>query len=265
MKKQVIFSLSLLASVLASASTVTSDNTFGVLKITATSAETVIGVPWVGVGGGSVTVSNIVLTSNLKTGDYLYYYDGSGYKTWYLTADGGNWTPVSTVIKGNTVNAPGAASTVTLSRGKAIILKMANWDSREDKDIYIYGQYAALGSGDTTSITVPTSDGSVVWSLIAPPSATDFDLNGASVSIGDVKPVAGDAIITNLNMSTWIRYNNESSKWGRYTETTNKYGVVTGTSFTEGAVIKAGNGAWYRAEGGHTDNTLTIRWGTDAE
>lgn len=271
MKKNMIFAFSLLAAAVSfgSSSSVESENTFGILKITATEPETIIGVPWVGVGGGNVKVSNVVLTSNLKSGDYLYYYNGSNFQTWYLTADAGDWTEIQTVVKGNSTADGVKANTIELPRGKALILKMKDgtgedsFANRSDKNIYIYGQYDALDNTDTTDVTVPTSAGSVVWSLIAPPSATDFDLNTAT--IGDVKPTDTDVIITNMAASSWIyynsAYNNNAGGWGTYSRSKNGAGISVKT-FNYGAEIKAGTGAWLKASGAHTGSTMTFTWGS---
>ena len=121
--KKMIFGFALIATCVASATTVTSANTFGVLKVTSTNEETVICVPWVKVGdGSSIDANSLVLTSNLKKGDQLFAYDTttSTYYTWTLAS-----TPIYLYGQYAEIAAGEATSTITRSADKVVTTLIA--------------------------------------------------------------------------------------------------------------------------------------------
>ena len=67
------------------------DITVGVEKITATSNETIIPVPYTTIGSSAdVSVHDLVKAANLRDGTKLYYYNGSSYQVW--VKNGSAWT-----------------------------------------------------------------------------------------------------------------------------------------------------------------------------
>ena len=59
----------------------TSSVVYGVMGVADTSSSnTVVGVPWVNADAGAITLSNLVSTATLDTGDIIYLYEGT---TWY--------------------------------------------------------------------------------------------------------------------------------------------------------------------------------------
>ena len=75
--KKVVSILSIFATTVAIASSVQSDNTFGVMKLDIGTAvgQTIISVPWENVGGGEINVNKIMLTNNLAVNDQLWYFN----------------------------------------------------------------------------------------------------------------------------------------------------------------------------------------------
>lgn len=246
--KKMIFGFALIATCVASATTVTSANTFGVLKVTSSAKETIISVPWVKVGdGGAIDADSLVLTSNLTAGDKLFAYDTTTgkYYTWTLQTPGETWG-TSSENEGDYL----VASKSSLPRGAGLILVRSNTSN----PIYLYGQYASTG-GNTSNVTAATDD-AAVFTLIAPPSTQPVDLNTQATMSA---PVKGDMII--LENGTAYTYRNpvtnyvksESLKWCKQ--------EVTGdiVNYTDsGVTIPAGRGAWYmRKKGATTSSTIT--------
>ena len=80
--------------------------TYGVLAVTNATATTVVGVPWRQVNEAAtatdISLSNLVSTTGLATGDIIYLYEGT---TWYgyQLSSTGVWKPYTTV-SGTTTN-----------------------------------------------------------------------------------------------------------------------------------------------------------------
>ena len=256
--KKIIASITMLAAGAALASTVSSDQTFGVLKITSDTAETAISVPWVAAGSGSsaetIKVVDFVKTSNLHTGDRLLKYDAEldegngGFYCWALTADAGSWQASNTAY--HEVFISSGSLTETLTRGDAIIL-VRGQDSLDETDhaIYLYGQYKAAPA----SYLIPRSAGRKT--LFAPinVSGGTLDLNS---DITWTNAEDGDMIqlqsVTDGKIRTFTYDSSQKgSEWGRQ--------GISGwvTASTE---IKAGQGAWYITTSGSGGNvTATLK------
>lgn len=223
------------ALAIAAASTalaVESSNTFGILRVDSTAAETVVAIPWVAAGTGTaIAVKDVVKTAGLNDGDQLYYYNDGNYKLWVL--EGGAWKG-ATSVKGENGGKVTAAEgdNTTLARGGAIILVRSNPAAQ----FYLYGQYTTAGASVT-----PTTNGK---SLIAPPLTTDFDLNKSGAMTGT--PSAGDMIIVDLG--TVLTYNGAVNGWSQ-AKTVFSDGTFTTTYDRSKATIPAGKGVWYVSKG----------------
>ena len=249
MKK--ILSLALIAAV-SSALAVESSNTFGILRVDSTSAQTIVSVPWEGAGAtgddaGKIMVKDIVKTANLTKssaqdatdGDKLYLYTGGQYYAWYLNYNGA-WTGIQ-IAAADGLPAAGNDDTKKISRGDAIILVRQNptiteGDVTKANPFYLYGQYTS------SSATVACVAGG--HTLIAPPTTTDtFNLNGTDVMTGT--PAAGDYII--VGPGKILTYKAGTGWAIKKTTVTN--GVPSTTYDTESAKIPAGIGVWYVSTG----------------
>lgn len=222
---------------------VTSAQMLGLMNVPSTAANTMIAVPWLGVGGENVKVCDLVKTDTLSAGDQLYYYHASGtYDAWTLT--GGAWTPIATAGTANGVTTAVPAANQTIARGKAL------WLVRSDtsKEIWIYGQCAASAAAVTITANA--------CNMIANPLATAFNFSG-------IVGAAGDEIVIPDGTATPVRFTYENNAWGKLvTEktqigTTGKYVVRTSRDTTAAnCLIPAGQGCWYVSKGG----TPTFTW-----
>lgn len=240
---------------IAAASTalaVESSNTFGILRVDSTSAQTIVSVPWEGAGAtgdsaNKILVKDVVKTANLTKGsdangtggDQLYCYSGTTYKMWALN-DAGVWVGASSQIKkGNeTISVSAGTDQDTLNRGDALILVR----SSSSQPFYLYGQYT---DGEKTTTCVLGG-----LTLLASPLTIDTDLNKCTwANIGaDDEIYVPTATIT----VTLKRYVNASgvTVWGTKTAS----GVKTVK-----AIIPAGQGVWYKSNS--TEGTApTVTW-----
>lgn len=217
------------ALVMAAATTalaVESANTFGVLRVDSSDPVTVVSVPWVGVGStdGKIAVTDVVKTANLKAGDELYFYDGSDYKMWRLTAEK-QWEIAGTQN--------GDVPSASLTRGGAIILKRTTPASC----FYLYGQYEATAAAATA---LPEN----AYSLIAPPKT---DAANGVIALSSAKwtgiTSSDHIILPNGNQLDW-----NGTAWGK--KTYSGPDDWTGTWSTTDAVIPMGQGVWFKAGAG---------------
>lgn len=228
---------------IAAASTalaVESSNTFGILRVDSTAAQTIVSVPWVAAGGGNINVADIVKTANLNNGDKLYYYNTgtTNYRVWELT--NGAWQEAVPAGESATQNP-------VLARGNAIILeRFAPQDGSIANCFYLYGQYTT----DASSTTCVANG----YTLLAPSTTEDFNLNATGVMSGT--PNANDRIgvpVTNDGI--------QSLALLRYNDTDNKWGIKKATWDYSLATIPAGQGVWYISAGGEP----TFTWTTAAQ
>ena len=255
--KKIVSILSIFATTAAIASSVQSDNTFGVMKLNIGSevGQTIICVPWENVGGGDVDVNKIMLTNNLTNGDKLYYFNTNSVKfqVWELKSTG--WEPQDVVPEGKGNQLEIASVSQTIPRGAALVIERnAPVTSGE---VYLYGQYVASTGTSTISAATAESD---VYSLIAPCGTGSVDLN--SVSLGwSSKAAAGDTISHGTNTYSW-----DGTSWYYEENGTGPaipIGGSGGNTFTPPnkvteITIPAGQGVWYkRAKGG---GSFTVTW-----
>ncbi len=238
----------------SAATTAETVNQFAIMKITSSSANTLVALPWKSLSANvanpaAITAANVVMNNNLVDGDWLLYYDG-GYKGWCLT--NGAWVPTATVgdatVGGVTVAA--APANAELARGQAIWLVRTTANSRDlSQPFYLYGQYqAALGT------TTVVSGGS----LMANPNATAAFTVSASKISGAAN---GDRIVVPSTTGGLPKvFECRNGVWGTVVEESvpGPTGNMTQRTWTtSGAVmdIPAGSGFMYQGTG-----TPTITW-----
>ena len=160
--------------------TVESTNTVGVLMVESGAKTTAIAVPWEALGGGDISVSNIVRTANLTPGDELKAYDKTTgkYQAWTLSA-GKTWEPSITTTSGSTTLADGADA-YKVKRGSAV------WLTRKGdttQPIYLVGEVAATAKAEVTldagSATEPS------WNLVGSAGTEPVSVSDLNVATTD--------------------------------------------------------------------------------
>lgn len=211
-------------------------NTCGLMNVPSTSEVTMIAVPWVNVGGGDVEVAKLVKTDTLTAGDELYYYNGSTYYRWLLSADK-KWTPSATTKEqgGKSVTAEAPGGTYGVARGKGLTIVRQN----PSAEIWLYGQADATAISSTVA---PGTSSAPVYSLIANPTTADKNIKTLGGSVGD-----------QILLNDKTLYTKDSTGWYTW-----KVGAtVANLPFTpkvkdyDNCVIPAGQGAWYVSVGGN--------------
>lgn len=241
--KKIVSILSIFAATAAIASSVQSDNTFGVMKLNIGTAtgQTIIGVPWENVGGGDINVNKIMLTNNLAVNDQLWYFNQGtkNYQVWKLTAEG--WSTSGAVIPEGT-DSEAALDETAVPRGSALIIDRKTEGS--SGDIYLYGQY----TGSTATNSIASNPAVALFSLIAPTATTGstVDLNSGLDYVGE--PLEGDQIIQGAgtdNIYTYRKPTGESKlKWCKSEWETAGNGKIQ--KFVDsGVTLPVGKGAWY--------------------
>ncbi|MBR4354846.1 MAG: hypothetical protein IKP97_06095 [Kiritimatiellae bacterium] len=244
MKKLMLLTSTLVAG-LAFASSVSSTQTFGVLKVASDLEQTVISVPWVAAGTGEdIMVKDFVKTNGLNNGTMLYkYVNASGeYKAWTLTNNG--WDGIESVSSfGGKTARPG--STDTLSQQDAIII--VRQAGNTSGDIYLYGQYS-----DASDLTY-TIDRSKGATLVSPVNTTGSTIN-----------LNSDVTWTNAKQGDLIKLHTAggSAPTYRYDGTRtedNKYWGRKVNGQWEEAVVQPGMGFWYTPSDNSGTTTFTLQ------
>lgn len=271
MKKQIVTACALIASVAAVAASVTSDNMFGILKVTSTAtssagAELIIPIPWVTVGNkeNKVNVTDYILTTGRISGvdgDRILWFDQSTgkYTYYYIDATTGNWTGVNTEYKDEKGDDQTITAPTAVSRGSAALLKLV---VNSTSPVFISGEYAS--ETVTTTVVGPTAeakeknDNEIVYNLIAPSSANGVALNNMVIKKGDNAATPGDlkGDVIFLDDGTVYNYGtvtvDESEVTGWYKKASSSKGTPDTNPTLEG-----GKGAWYiRTNAGD----ITITW-----
>ncbi len=233
----------MICAMAASAALFATDNTsdtFGLVRVTDTSTNTVIGVPWVGATGDAVSLSNLVSTATLSAGDVVYLYEGDTWKAYKLSA-AKIWEPYTTVGVGGTEGAP-SADNKTLTRGTGFIIQRA---SAADS-IYLCGRLDTT----TPSATAIAANSTVLFAnpLTATKTISSEGANGDQIRV--LKNAGGTTI-----------YEKNDGVWGTYVESTSagrggRPGKTTRT-WTPGCTLAPGMGAWYVS--GEAGTSIT--WG----
>ena len=218
----------------------------GVTKIESTSRQTVFAVSYAELGGTEevISVSNLVKTTNLTTGDQLAVFNGENYDTWLLRESGTVkfWAKnEKTYIideNGELVEGVGdAAADAKLDSGAGVWLIRQNpTDEKGDAiPFYICGKPV-----DNPSFRIPA--GATV--LIGNPGQTAATPTVSGMQKGDVVSVPRDGIppaLYTYNGKKWVHQNDEGAFEFILPE------------------LPAGVGCWYRAAS--SGSTRTIAWG----
>ncbi len=267
MKLRTLFSLGavvgITASAAASAATLDSPNTYGILALPDnTSSDLIISVPWVDCANASQNtfVSNVVKTTNLAAGDYLILKDGSTYNSWVLTGTAPNlhWTPVSyasTDDPGPGVNTSDDASGKRIARGMALWLHRATPST--STPIYLFGQYSTAAA--TTTITAGQT------TMVANPGTSDLLISAITSKFTEGAPANGDKVMVNT-ATGYKTYTYNGSAWTHKTTSASSLPTLPGSSQQTAGVatsvavttnsIPAGKGFWYQSKTG----AGTITW-----
>ena len=217
---------------------------FGMTRVTDTNSNTtVIGVPWIGEGGGADTLSNLVCTATLHDNDVIYLYENS---TWYgYQLEGGVWKPYSTVSGSSTISEPGSAAVKELTRGTALLVQR----SAHANPIYLCGRVDTETVNTTVSGNTPA--------LIANPKADFKDMS----TVGSVD----DEIRVPLDNGGMTVFKKLSTGWATYAVTGTVTRTINGTERTSklrgwipGCTLDPGKGAWYVR--GSSEGSTTIQW-----
>ena len=222
--------------------------TYAVMNVTNAYTDTVIAVPWVGLDGTAITISNLVNTTTLATGDKLYMYDNG---TWYeyTKSAGGVWTCAETIAQEGTHT----AESQVVQRGMGLILQRASAGG----NVFLCGRVDS-GTITTTIAGATTVEGETVKgkTLFANPTAAAVDINTKFTDATN-----GDTISIPLNNggSDVYTYDGTKSEWGKMTYTVTE--LANGRTKKTRAWLKcgsipAGTGAWYETTG----SGYTVTW-----
>ena len=211
--------------------------TYAVMNVTNAYTDTVIAVPWVGLDGSPITISNLVNTTTLAEGDKLYMYDNG---TWYeyTKSSSGIWTGAETITPEGTHT----AESQVVARGSGLILKRASAGG----NVLLCGR---VGTGGIT--TTIASNG---MTLFANPTVAPVLLNDKFTSTAGA--VEGDTITMPLNNGGSDQYTFDGTEWGKYTWEDGSRQLPNGQTipvqvkkWTSGGSIPPGTGAWYERKG----------------
>ena len=218
--------------------------TYAVMNVTNAYTDTVIAVPWVGLDGSTITISNLVNTTTLAEGDKLYMYNSDG--TWYeYTKSGGNWTGATTI----TTSGDHTAESQVVARGSGLVLQRASAGGT----VFLCGR---VDSSTVVSTTIVANG----KTLFANPTASDVDINTKFTSATN-----GDTIMIPLSNggSDTYTFDGTKSEWGKMKKVENGTITVGGKTITKYknewekcGSIPVGTGAWYATTG----NGYTVTW-----
>ena len=212
-------------------------DTYGVLAVTdTTTTNTVVGVPWLNVGEGNVTLSNLVSTATLENNDVIYFYDDP---TWYSYKVHGGVFVCVTTVNGSPVTPPPEADAKAFARGTGLIIQRANTVN----PIYLCGRYYDNTMPVATSIPAKSK------ALIANPKTETVYITAGS---------EGDKISIPGNGATMTDYVRNSDGWyATVTDTTFGFPVTRKEKLDNGVPLAAGKGAFYTNNG---TAAVTINW-----
>lgn len=244
------------ASAAFAAGEVTSDTTFGILKLDdSTSTNLLISVPWADCESGNVFVSNVVSTVGLTDGDYLILKDDNNYYSWKL--DNGAWTAFAVVDSELGVNPIMDASGQRIARGKSLMLHRSNPSA--SSPIYLFGRYdsssatSSISGSSTTLVANPGTDGS-------PLLLTNLAGKFTSGSVAD-----GDSVIIDNKTYTYVEDPEDPDKAYWTYKAKKVTSQSTGIEFAQKVIvttekdvsIAAGKGFWYQRK---SASAATITW-----
>lgn len=147
------------------------------IKVDSSNANTILALPLVNVGndGETVNPTNMVLTTGLKTGTFLYTNTGKTKAGWTINTDNGPWEAV-TVVDGKIQSGSDSAS-----RGSGVWLTRSGVTSGSAGSVYIYGQISTNAATSTASAASYTMIGNASTNIVrltalkwdVPPSVGD--------------------------------------------------------------------------------------------
>ena len=270
MKLRSIICVSAIAAV-ASASALTSTNTFARLPIIGNTFENaIIAIPLAGCGETNATiyVTNLVMTANLVENDKLIYKNRGKFYAWKVNGSG-KWEGYIISDSSGTSVTPSAEQT-NLPCGDGCWLVRTGVASRGDSTIYLFGQVNKT-SPASVSVSAAANASDYAYTLISYPNLeTGLDLNTWNTSIGAAD---GDTITipsTVKGGSTTYKYN--GSAWTApvqsttsKTQTNRRTGVTTTVTVTNTTwqalstttTISPGTGFMYGRKG---TTSGTILW-----
>lgn len=240
MKKRLMICAMAASAALFAGEDVTSGNVYGIMRVSDTaSSNTVVAVPWVNVGGeGNITLSNLVSTANLTTGDKLYLYEVNG--TWFVyTLNASGVWEGATTLTGDAVEPAIPADTKALARGAGLILQRGN----KETPIYLCGRYDA-------SVPAATAISANATTLIANPTTETVYIAGATGA-------TGDKISIPKNGGAMEEFTRKDDGWyGWVSSTVGGRTIRKLTKLTGGVSIEAGKGAFYICG----DSATSVSW-----
>ena len=223
---------------------VTSENTFGVLKVTCNTAKAIIATPWVSCENinDAVKVTNLVMTANLSENDAIIVYVNEAFKGWKLAS--GAWSPlnVSSAETYGIAVGSGDSTSEAIARGKAFWF-IKNGFTSGTYDLYLYGQDKVVTTTDNATVVANA------YNLLANPKVAELDLATSSLWTG-MTINANDRIVVPNGANAPTEYSYVNGAWGHLVEN----GRVA--VWTAGGTIPAGRGFWYISKGG----SGTITW-----
>lgn len=257
--RSIISTVAATVAIGAMATDYTAGNTFARLPVSGAPASAIIALPFSGCGmaEGSIYVTNLVLTTNLETGDTLMHFNGTKWDAWEIS--GGEWRSIatSTTAAGVTVSPP--ASEVAINCGEAC------WLNRKtpSNTFYLYGQVNAA----KTPVTVAAGTGTTpTYTIVGCPyEAGDFNVSSIAGAEGDTVVLMSNA---EGNKAGRVEYTYTNSAWRVYKQTTPASGSPFAPGYTPAvndwvevsaseATVPAGCGFMY---GRKKNETLTINW-----
>lgn len=217
----------------------------------------IVAVPWESMGGGAVTVNNLLNTAYLNDGDTLYIWnqDKGLYDTysWSGTAwEAGNQTVRDSAV-GKSVAQSEDPATKTIAKNTAI------WIERDTTSRIVFAGIVTDKTETHTATVAAGGKDQATWSLIANPSIKSFDLS-------TITGAEGDMIIVE-DAADPREYTYENDAWG-YVKTTGfeeKKGprgqtirIRQTTRCTTENTIPPGVGFWYVRAAGASEFTITF-------
>ena len=230
---------------------VDSANTIGVLKATATTAQTIVAVPWAAFGGGDIAVADLLRTDGLSADDELFVYNPStqNFRAWTL-GSGKTWEP-TTVIAAGTNATPGEdAASVTVSRGSGVLLKRVSVPAT----LCFVGEVVSGGKSALSAAATSRKDGGQSWNLVASPSVEALDIND-NKKFPAPSDDGCDRIVV-LTSGAPLNFTYKDGKWGYVKVVVDEKSRGVPTRVTENVSIPAGIGFWYLNSGAARE----IKW-----
>lgn len=222
----------------------------GVTKITATSQNTIIPIPYTSLtnSANNVTLADLVRTTGLPKGTWLLAFDGDKYEAWTLKEDGGSWIPgtYASTNMGGTRVAPGA-NTKEFAPGGAFWIVLPEPEEGEsiNQTIYVYGSYS-----DEVKFTVPAGK----TMLVANPK------QGAATPVVEGAVAKKDQMVC-IKSGVVTTYTYDGTVWGCWvTEKTDGKNYL---KFSEGLPkLEVGEGFWYKSKktNASENEVVTINW-----